>query len=195
VPSIVIGGAGILESFSRSWRTVRGYAWHVFGTYILVFLIWIAFRIVLAVIFLALPGLARYFLTDVIAGTLFTPFLALVVTLIYYRLNAAHAGQWTPAATGAGWPGGPGAPPPGGGGPGAPAPGGQGAPPPGTPPPGAPGGPGMPPPAPPQPPPTQPQPTQPQPPYGPGPGGDSSTSGPQAGGTGPWQRPDGPPQG
>ncbi|MBO0808916.1 MAG: hypothetical protein J2P32_11520, partial [Actinobacteria bacterium] len=108
VPSIVIGEAGVFESFSRSWRTVRGYAWHVFGTYILVFLIWIAFRIVLALILLALPGLARYFLTDVIAGTLFTPFLALVVTLIYYRLTAAHAGQWAPAAAGAGWPGGPG---------------------------------------------------------------------------------------
>jgi hypothetical protein len=37
VPSIVIGGSGALDSFSQSWRTVRGYAWPVFGTYVLVF--------------------------------------------------------------------------------------------------------------------------------------------------------------
>ncbi|MDR0343127.1 MAG: hypothetical protein LBI49_08380 [Nocardiopsaceae bacterium] len=206
VPSIMIGEAGIFESFSRSWRTVRGYAWHVFGTYVLVFLIRIAFEIVLSIILFALPILARNLIADVVAGTLFTPFLALVVTLIYYRLNAAHAGQWTPAAAGAGWPGGPGAPPPGGpggppGGPGGPPPGGPWSPPPGgpgSPPPGPPGGPGMPPPAPPQPPPGQP-PGQPPPgqppPYRSGPGGDSSTPGPQAGGTAPWQRPEGPPQG
>ena len=48
VPEIVIGGAGALESFGRSWRTVRGYAWNVFGTFILVFLILIAAQIVLS---------------------------------------------------------------------------------------------------------------------------------------------------
>ena len=36
VPFIVIGGAGVFESFGNSMRTVRGYAWRVFGTYVLV---------------------------------------------------------------------------------------------------------------------------------------------------------------
>src|SRR6266700_1462296 len=40
VPSIVIGGAGPMQAFGESWRRVRGYAWPVFGTYVLVFLLW-----------------------------------------------------------------------------------------------------------------------------------------------------------
>jgi hypothetical protein len=90
VPSIVIGGEGVFGSFSKSWRTVRGYAWHVFGTYVLVFLILIVVDIVLGLILLALPLVARNFISSIVSGTLVAPFLALVVTLIYYRLMAAH---------------------------------------------------------------------------------------------------------
>jgi hypothetical protein len=90
VPCIVIGGEGVFGSFSKSWRTVRGYAWHVFGTYVLVFLILIAFDIVLGLILLALPIVARNFISNIVSGTLVAPFLALVVTLVYYRLIAAH---------------------------------------------------------------------------------------------------------
>ena len=93
VPSIVIGGEGVFGSFGKSWRTVRGYAWHVFGTYVLVFLILIVFNIVLGLILLALPLVARNLISNVISGTLVAPFLALVVTLMYYRLTAAHEGR------------------------------------------------------------------------------------------------------
>ena len=96
VPCIVLGGASPLESFRQSWRTVRGFAWHVFGTYVLVFLIYIVIQIVLSLIFSVLPGSGRSFIADVVSGTLFTPFIAIVVTLIYYRLTAAHAGQVPP---------------------------------------------------------------------------------------------------
>ena len=112
VPSIVIGEEGIISSFSKSWRTVRGYAWHVFGTYVLVFLILIVFDIVLGLILVALPLLARSFISSIVSGTLVAPFLALVVTLVYYRLIAAHG---APAADGAPGYGGPGYPPPAGG--------------------------------------------------------------------------------
>ena len=113
VPSIVIGGEGVFSSFRKSWRTVRGYAWHVFGTYVLVFLILIVFNIVLGLILLALPVVARNFISNVISGTLIAPFLALVVTLIYYRLTAAHEARdlggggpaWPPAGPGAAYPG------------------------------------------------------------------------------------------
>jgi hypothetical protein len=91
-PAIVIGGAGPLHAFGVSWRTVRGYAWPVFGTYVLVFLIWIACGIVVGLIFVALPVFPRDFLSSAITGTLIAPFLALVVTLLYYRLGEAHAG-------------------------------------------------------------------------------------------------------
>jgi hypothetical protein len=97
VPFIVIGGSGVFESFGNSWRTVRGYAWRVFGTYVLVFLILIAFAIVLGYILILLPLWLRSFVNNLVTGTLIAPFLALVATLIYYRLTAAHAGQpYTP---------------------------------------------------------------------------------------------------
>ena len=97
VPSIVIGGEGVFSSFSKSWRTVRGYAWHVFGTYVLVFLILIVFDIVIGLILLPLHSLAaRNAISSIVSGTLVAPFLALVVTLIYYRLTAAHEARGGP---------------------------------------------------------------------------------------------------
>jgi len=113
VPSIVIGGEGVFGSFGKSWRTVRGYAWHVFGTYVLVFLILIVFNIVLGLVLLALPLVARNFISNVVSGTLVAPFLALVVTLIYYRLTAVHEARnlgggdpaWPPAGPGPAYPG------------------------------------------------------------------------------------------
>jgi hypothetical protein len=96
VPEIVIGGAGAFESFSRSWRMVRGYAWNVFGTFILVFLILIAGEIVVSLILSALPYGWRSFISDLVVDSLVVPFIAAVVTLIYYRLTAAHGEQPEP---------------------------------------------------------------------------------------------------
>jgi hypothetical protein len=151
IPCIVIERSGALASFGRSRQLVKGHGWHVFGTLVLVFIIMIVVNIVLGIIFSALPLLWRDGLSTVVSGTLVAPFLALVVTLIYYRLVGATAG-W-PGGVADGPPGGYGAPagpggygtppPPGGpGGYGAPTgPGGYGAPPP---PPGGPGGYGAP---------------------------------------------------
>ena len=103
VPSIVIGESRALASFGQSWRTVRGFGWNVFGTYVVVFLILIAVRIVLSIIFAVLPLAARSFIGDIVSGTLIAPFIAIVVSLVYYRLTAAHMSQAPP----------PGYPPPG----------------------------------------------------------------------------------
>ncbi|MCL2583561.1 MAG: hypothetical protein FWE35_14040 [Streptosporangiales bacterium] len=105
VPCIVIGGAGILESFGKSWRTVRGNGWHVFGTYVMVFLLLILANIVIGVVLSFLPAAARNFLSEVIAGTLIAPFIAAVVTLVYYRLTAAGGKPAEPAAQAPGSPG------------------------------------------------------------------------------------------
>ena len=99
VPHIVLGRSTAFESFGKSWATVRGYAWHVFGTYVLVFLILIVGEIVLGVILFALPSADRNFISDVVVGTLVAPFLAAVVTLVYDRLTAAHGQR--PGAGGA----------------------------------------------------------------------------------------------
>jgi hypothetical protein len=92
VPSIVVGESGALASFGRSWRTISGHFWQALGTYVVVFLIWIAFNIALGLILLAVPAVIRSFASSVIAGTLLAPFYALIVTLVYYRLSEAHAG-------------------------------------------------------------------------------------------------------
>jgi hypothetical protein len=68
----------------------------VFGTLVLVFLIYVAFEIVLSLIFAVLPGSARGFIASIVSGTLIAPFFAIVVSLVYYRLTAAHQNQGPP---------------------------------------------------------------------------------------------------
>jgi hypothetical protein len=91
VPVIVIERSGALASFERSRQLVRGHGWHVFWTLVLVFLIMLAVNIVLGVIFRALPHVLGSGLSAIISGTLISPFLALVVTLVYYRLVGISA--------------------------------------------------------------------------------------------------------
>jgi hypothetical protein len=107
IPVIVIERAGALDSFGRSRRLVKGHGWHVFGTLVLVFIIQIVVSIVLSLIFLKLPMVWRSGLSTFISGVLISPFIALVVTLIYYRLvgaTAAAGGYGTPPQAGYGTP-------------------------------------------------------------------------------------------
>ncbi|HJY56797.1 MAG TPA: hypothetical protein VJ418_10475, partial [Streptosporangiaceae bacterium] len=96
VPVIIIERSGALASFGRSRDLVRGHGWHVFGTLVLVYIIMLVVNIVLGLIFSALPHVLGDGLSSVISGTLISPFLALVVTLVYYRLVGISA----PAARG-----------------------------------------------------------------------------------------------
>jgi hypothetical protein len=86
VPVIVIERTGALASFGRSRELVRGRAWHVFATLVLVYIILIVVDIVLGAIFSFLPHVLGSGLSQVISGTIVAPFLAIVVTLVYYRL-------------------------------------------------------------------------------------------------------------
>ena len=97
VPVIVIERSGALASFGRSRALVRGHGWHVFGTLVLVYIIMLVVNIILGVIFFALPHVLADGLSSVISGTLISPFLALVVTLVYYRLLGSST---TPAGGG-----------------------------------------------------------------------------------------------
>jgi len=119
IPVIVIERSGALSSFGRSRQLVRGHGWHVFGTLVLVFIIMIVVNIILGIIFAALPLVWRSGLSTVVSGTLISPYIALVVTLIYYRLSGV----------GSNWPGAAADGPPGGYGPGGYGPGGYDAPP------------------------------------------------------------------
>jgi hypothetical protein len=94
IPVIVIERAGAFESFGRSQDLVRGRGWHVFFTLVLVYIIEFVVKLLLGVIFSALPGAFRDGLSTVISGTLIAPFLAIVVTLIYFRLVARDTAPW-----------------------------------------------------------------------------------------------------
>ena len=97
VPAIVIERAGVFASFGRSQQLVRGYGWQVFGTLVLLWLILLVVDIILGLIFSPLHSSAlRSGISTVISGTLIAPYIALVVTLMYYRLTAAHAGGTVP---------------------------------------------------------------------------------------------------
>ena len=88
VPVIVLEQSGVMASFGRSHQLVKGRGWHVFWTLVLTWLILLAVNLVLGLIFAALPHALGRGLSSVISGTIVAPFIALVVTLIYYRLSA-----------------------------------------------------------------------------------------------------------
>jgi hypothetical protein len=90
VPVIVLEDVDFGSSFGRSRALVRGHEWQVFGTLVLVFLVLIVAAIVIGALLAALPDAARQVLSGVISGTLVAPFLALVVTLGFYRLKAVE---------------------------------------------------------------------------------------------------------
>ena len=102
VPVIVIEGSGALASFGRSHQLVRGRGWHVFATLVLVYVILLVVNLVLGLIFRALPHVLGSGLSSIISGTLIAPFLALVVTLVYYRLSGAEQVPTPPAGEGYG---------------------------------------------------------------------------------------------
>jgi len=115
-PAIVIGRAGPLEAFGHSWRTVRGHGMEVFGTYLLVALTWygvfVAITFALGGLSAALDGRAtavaafigRTATSSTVTEVLMLPFLALVITLIYWRLTAAAQDRAASLAAG-GWAG------------------------------------------------------------------------------------------
>jgi hypothetical protein len=90
VPVLVLEGVGIMQSFGRSRDLVRGFGWNVFGTLVAVFLLLIVGNIVISLILSPIGEPARQILSGLISGTLVAPFLALVVTLGYFRLRHAH---------------------------------------------------------------------------------------------------------
>jgi hypothetical protein len=98
-PAIVVEGIGPIDAFGRSWRLVRGDAWAVFGTLLVVLLIVIVIGIVLAAI--ATPigdGEAATWIASIISTTITAPIFAIAVTVLYYELTAGPAVAPGPAA-------------------------------------------------------------------------------------------------
>ena len=89
IPVIVLEGRSAGEAFSRSRELVRGYAWSVFGVIVLTILLVIGFNILLGILLLPVSDWLRSFVSNVVSGTVVTPFVVLTWTTLYYRLRAA----------------------------------------------------------------------------------------------------------
>jgi hypothetical protein len=95
-PAIVAEGVGPIEAFGRSWNLVRGNAWTVFGTLVVVLLIVIAIGIVLGVI--ATPiGDAAIVVASIISGAITAPIFALAVSVMFFDLGGGRVSE-VPAA-------------------------------------------------------------------------------------------------
>ena len=99
VPTIVLENRSAGESFTRSRELVRGYGWGVFGVIVLVILLLIGFQIVLKLILSPVADWLQSFVAQIVSGTLTAPFIAVVLTLLYFRLRAAKEPAATPAPT------------------------------------------------------------------------------------------------
>ena len=77
------------EAFGRSRELVRGHAWSVFGVIVLTILVVIAFNIVLSLLLLPVSDWLRSFISNIVIGTVVTPFVVVTWTTLYYRLRAA----------------------------------------------------------------------------------------------------------
>ena len=97
IPVIVLEGRSAGESFGRSRELVRGYGWNVFGVIVLTLLLLIAFRIVLDLVLFPLSNEIQGFVTELIVGTVATPFAVVAWTLLYYRLKGAKESAPEPA--------------------------------------------------------------------------------------------------
>ena len=89
IPVIVLEERSAGEAFGRSRELVRGHAWSVFGVIVLTILVVIAFNIVLSLLLLPVNDWLRSFLSNIIIGTVVTPFVVVTWTTLYYRLRAA----------------------------------------------------------------------------------------------------------
>jgi hypothetical protein len=89
IPVVVLENRSAGEAFSRSRELVRGYGWSVFGVIVLVVLLLIGFDIVLRIILAPLADWLQSFVAQFISGALTAPFVAAVLTLLYFRLRAA----------------------------------------------------------------------------------------------------------
>jgi hypothetical protein len=92
-PVIVLERTGVIDAFGRSRELVRGHGWQVFGVIVCVFLIIVVARSVLGAIAVGIDdSVVMRTLFDVIGSTITAPVVALVASVIYFRLKAIEEG-------------------------------------------------------------------------------------------------------
>ena len=96
-PVTVLERPGVFRAFGRSWELVRGYAWPVFGTIVLVFLLVVAASIAAALIGLALGDVGRAILSWLF-DALTQPVAALTASVLYFTLLQVRGAEEPPQA-------------------------------------------------------------------------------------------------
>jgi hypothetical protein len=96
-PVTVIERPGVFRAFGRSWELVRGSAWPVFGTILLVFLLVTAASIAAALIGLVLGDAGRAILSWIF-NALTQPLAALTASVLYFTLLHVRSARETPQA-------------------------------------------------------------------------------------------------
>jgi len=97
IPVVVLERTAATAAFGRSRELVRGYGWNVFGVIVLTILLLLGFEIVLSIALSPLDDWLRAFVSNVVSGSLTSPFIALVWTLLYFRLRQAKSEAAEPA--------------------------------------------------------------------------------------------------
>ena len=90
--AIVAERAGALEAFGRSWNLVRGDAWPVFGTLVVVLLIVIVVGFVLGAVATPL-GDAAIVIAAIISNVITAPVFALATAVMFFDLGGGEAAQ------------------------------------------------------------------------------------------------------
>ena len=88
IPAIVLEGRPAMEAFGRSRELVSGHGWQAFGVIVLGFLILLAVSIVISLLLFWLEGALGAFIRNVVTNTITVPFVALALTVMYFRLKA-----------------------------------------------------------------------------------------------------------
>jgi hypothetical protein len=96
-PVTVIERSGVFGAFGRSWELVRGHAWPVFGTILLVFLLVVAATIAAVLIGLAVGDVGRAILSWLF-NALTQPVAALTTSVLYFTLLEVRGAAETPQA-------------------------------------------------------------------------------------------------
>lgn len=97
-PAIVVERAGPIEAFGRSWRLVRGDAWSVFGTLVVVLLIAIAIGFILGAIATPISNGATV-VAAFISSVITAPIYALAVSVMFFDLGGGRAADAPVART------------------------------------------------------------------------------------------------
>jgi hypothetical protein len=91
IPVVALERTSAGAAFGRSRELVRGYGWNVFGVIVLTLLMLLAFEIVLSLVLSPLSDWLQSLVSSIVSGTLTAPFIALVWTLLYFRLRDAKS--------------------------------------------------------------------------------------------------------